>query len=71
MNLASDNKLKLDLFKKDGKGNITLVGSGDYLRKQKAYYSAFSEPCKELYKDQVQKILKNSTLNISSLLSNP
>jgi len=71
MNIASDNKLNLNLFKKDGKGNIALVGSGDYLRKQKAHYSAFSKPCIQLYKDQVQKILQNSTSNISSLLSNP
>lgn len=69
MDIDSQNKTKQELFKKDEKGNITLVGSGDYLRKQKAYYSEFSEPCKQLYKDQVQKILKNSSLNISSLLT--
>ena len=71
MNLASENKPKLDLFKKDANRNITLEGSGDYLRRQKAYYLAFSEPCQQLYKDQVQKILENTSLNISSLLLNP
>lgn len=60
---------KENIFKKNLKGDIVISGSGSFFRKQKEHYSTFPEPCKKLYNDQVCEVLKDSPLEIRSLLS--
>jgi len=56
------------LFKKNLKGEIVIVGSGKYLREQKERFSKnpCSDPFEELYKQQVNEVIKNSSEELRS-----
>lgn len=64
-----DNKKSFKLFKKNTKGDIIVVGSGNYLRDQKAQFSHPSIPFEELYKQQVHEVLKDSSEKLRSCFS--
>ena len=64
-----DNTIKKISVKKNSKGDMLIEGSGRFFREQKAHYSTYINPCQELYDDQIQKILKNSNIEIRSLFT--
>ena len=62
-----ENKKEKSLFKNDSKGNILFLGSGKYFREQKERYSEYSEPYKQLYKEQVKAIIKEASEEVRSV----
>lgn len=49
-----------NIFKQEKNGDITIVGSWDFFRKQKKLYPNYQD----LYKYQVEEVLKNSSEEI-------
>ena len=59
-----------ELFKKNSKGEIVIVGSGKYLRDQKKRFSAPTLiPFEELYKQQVNDAIKDSSEKLRACFS--
>jgi len=59
-----------ELFKKNAKGEIVIVGSGKYLRGQKKRFSDTTLiPFEELYKQQVHDAIKDSSEKLRACFS--
>jgi len=59
-----------ELFKKNSKGEIVIVGSGKYLRDQKERFSDTKLiPFEELYKQQVNDVIKDSSEKLRACFS--
>jgi len=54
------NNVNQNIFKKEENWDITILGSWDFFRKQKLLYPN----CQDLYKHQVEEVLKNSSEEI-------
>lgn len=65
MDSSINNKEKSEPFKRNLKGEIVIIGSGKYLRdKKKRYLDAKLNPFEELYKQQVNDAIKDSSEGI-------
>lgn len=59
MSILDKKNNRNGLFTENAKGDILIVGSGDFFRKQKEKYSQHTSPYKQLYADQVRAICKD------------
>lgn len=63
-----NNSIKVDsseLFRKNNKGEIVILGSGNYLRNQKnRFLDKDQKPFEKLYKQQVNDALKDSSESV-------
>jgi|WetSurMetagenome_2_1015567.scaffolds.fasta_scaffold300686_2 hypothetical protein len=69
---SSTSKVKSSkLFKKNSKGEIVIIGSGKYLRDQKERFSDDTTliPFEELYKQQVNDVIKDSSEKLRACFS--
>jgi len=70
MNNSINKVESSELFKKNQKGEIMIVGSGKYLRDQKKrYLDTQLIPFEELYKQQVHDAIKDSSERIRACFS--
>jgi hypothetical protein len=70
MNVIVNDITTNETFKKSLKGEIVVVGSGKFLREQKKLLSDSNVvPFEELYKQQVQDVLKDSSPEIIACFS--
>ena len=67
----SINKVEsTELFRKNSKGEIVIVGSGKYLRDQKnRFLDTELNPFEELYKQQVNDAIKDSSESLRACFS--
>jgi hypothetical protein len=59
MGIINKHNNRNGLFAENAKGDILIVGSGDFFRMQKAKYSQHTSPYKHLYADQVLAVCKD------------
>lgn len=69
MDTTSQGIKAQQLFRKNTKGEIVVVGSGDYFRSQKKHFLQYKEPFKQLYKEQVESILKDAPKELRTIFS--